>query len=89
MDSPTVEEVRLNIEQVKEDMATLRLAQDKDSLVLYGKEDIHLPGLLERMENVEESLKAIESQRTLIRGMLWGLGAQGVGIVAILGKVFS
>lgn len=44
------DEVRENIELVREDMATLKLLQDKDSLVLYGSKDIHLPGLLERNE---------------------------------------
>lgn len=89
MDSATSQEIRLNVEAIKEDMATLRLEQDKDSLVLYGKPDIHLPGLLERMEKVEDVLQSFVSQRTLIRGIIFGLGLQGVGIIAILGKVFS
>lgn len=89
MDSPTPDEIRRNMEAIREDLATLRLVQDKDSLVLYGDRDIHLLGLLERMEKVEDALKAIDSQKTLIKGMLVGLGLQGVGIIAILGKMFS
>lgn len=89
MTDPTPQEIQYNMEIIKEDLATLKLVQDKDSLVLYGSKDIHLPGLLERMEKVEDALKSIASQKTLFRGMLIGLGLQGVGIIAILGKMFS
>lgn len=59
MDSPTPEEIRLNIEQIKEDMAVIMLAQNKSSLVLYGSKDAHFPGLLEDVDALKEAIKNI------------------------------
>lgn len=89
MAEPTPQELRLNIETINENLATLNLKQDKDSLVLYGSKDVHFPGVLDRLEALEEAMAIIKSQRTLIKGMAIGLTVQGLGIVAILGKMFS
>lgn len=59
MDNPSPQDIQLNIEHMKEDMATFGLMQDRDSRVLYGDADIRLPGLLDRMEIVEDAIKAI------------------------------
>jgi len=59
MADPTLQDLRLNIERITENQTTLKLEQDKDSLVLYGNKDIRLPGLLERTEKMEDAIKNI------------------------------
>jgi len=58
---PTPQELRLNIEGTREDMAVLKLKQDKDSLVLYGSKDadVHFPGMVEDVEILKAVIKNI------------------------------
>lgn len=53
------DDIRLNLEAIREEVASLQLAQDRDNLVLYGSDDIHLEGLLSRVERIELDVKAI------------------------------
>lgn len=84
-----LKDIRANMERLNEDYNNIILRQERNSRLLMGDEDLDFTGLLRRMHDVEQTVKTIETQRTLIKGVLWGLGAQGAGILVILGKIFS
>lgn len=70
MDNPTPQEIRLNIEAVKEDIATLKLKQDKDSFVLYGGEPgIDFPGMVEDVKVLKEAIKNINGMPKRIESL--------------------
>ncbi len=47
------------MERMNESISTLKLREERNTLVLYGSEDIHLLGLLKRTEMNEEAIENI------------------------------
>ena len=88
-----MDEIINNMERMNEDIATLRLMQDKNRLVLYGDPDIHLSGMMSRVETLEDAVRTLvetdKSRQNIIKGIVIGSALQGGGIIAILAKVFS
>lgn len=91
-----LQEVINNMERMNEFLATLNLRQDKNGLVIYGDSDIRLPGLLERVENLEDAVKTLveldKSRQNVIKGIVVGVGITGLTsggtLITVLSQVF-
>lgn len=74
MEDDKLQEIQSNMERMNESIATLKLTQDKEDLVLYGDKDIRLLGILERVENVENALKNINGMPQQVKELKEEIG---------------
>jgi len=53
------DDIQLNLEAIREEVASIQLAQNRDSLALYGNPDINFEGLIKKTDRIELDIKAI------------------------------
>lgn len=91
-----LQEIINNMERMNESIATLSLGQNKNGLVIYGDADIHLPGILTRVENLEDAINILvetdKQRQNIVKGITIGMGitalTSGGTLITVLSQAF-
>ena len=76
------------VEQVKQRISPMS-DHERIKLVIFGDKEAKIPGLIDRVEELEDFMKRVKSIEVKISGVVWGLGLNLLGIILILSQVFD